>query len=709
MPLAIELAAAQLRLLSLAEICAGIESSLDVLETSLRGRSARHRSMRAVFETSWDGLEPAERRVFARLSVFRGGFSMEAADQVAGAALRELAGLVDKSLIGRTADGRFSVHPLVQRFAGYKLAEMPDEPARTQGCHFDYFRALATQAAGEWERTHSRVGLEALRPEVGNVRAAWRWALNRRDWAALSEVTDALWTFYRVQGRLTEAMELPERALAEGAIGEPPADSDHLAHWECRLGQGRLWLSQMDEADRHFRRMLAALGWPVPAGRVRTQLAIAGQLVLQALHRLWPAFFIGRQAGRQAAIGEAYIAYGNLVIGAVTCNETLLAVYYTVRALNLAEAGGRPALMSPACAEVGYMFFLGSAHSVADFYVRRAQALAGQEVSDDAQAWTGYALGWYFFCLGAADQAGVQFDLSADAAARLEQGWNLGNAWIGQMWVYYYLGQYQKSLGYALQVRESGQRRGDLGFIAEADCYEAVLKLQWGRLEEAQADLGRSAAAPAGVMNPYVWMTVWTALARIYLRQGRLDLAVREADRFTRMIDENPSLANPLFIYGFAGAAAVYLAAWEAAGGARPQRWTRPEERAAQKTCRMLEKAARTFPYGRASARLYRGCYEWLNGRPREAHRAWAEALTAARKLGFPYEEGLAHYEIGRHIEEAGIRGLGDSLSDSSQNPQIPAHWGRREHLERAAEIFARLEIPYELNLCRAAQSDLKT
>jgi hypothetical protein len=171
------------------------------------------------------------------------------------------------------------------------------------------------------------------------------------------------------------------------------------------------------------------------------------------------------------------------------------------------------------------------------------------------------------------------------------------------------------------------------------------------------------------------------------------------------MIDENPSLANPLFIYGFAGAAATYLAAWEAAGGG-----DRPERRAAEKACRRLEKAARTFRYGRASARLYRGCCEWLNGRPREAQRAWAEALAAARELGFPYEEGLAHYEIGRHLAEgeAGTWGIGEESEKESgkksPNPLIPAvFWGRRQHLERAAEIFARLEIPYELELARLA------
>jgi tetratricopeptide (TPR) repeat protein len=198
------------------------------------------------------------------------------------------------------------------------------------------------------------------------------------------------------------------------------------------------------------------------------------------------------------------------------------------------------------------------------------------------------------------------------------------------------------------------------------------------------------------------WALIWTARARLYLRQGRPDLAVGEAERFTRQIEENPFVANAQYIYGYAGAAEATLAAWEAAGEKEC-----PERQAAERACRNLEKAARIFWNGRPAARLYRGCYEWLAGRPREAHRAWAEALATARVQGVPYEEALAHYEIGRHLEdkEAGNRGLGEESKQESPNPLIPADsWGRREHLERAAEIFERLEIPYELNLVRAAQ-----
>lgn len=99
MPLAIELAAAWLKVLPCVGIAQEIERSLDFLATSMHNMPARHRSMRAVFEQSWRLLSGAEQTVLQRLSAFRGSFRPEAANQVAGASLAVLAALVDKSLV----------------------------------------------------------------------------------------------------------------------------------------------------------------------------------------------------------------------------------------------------------------------------------------------------------------------------------------------------------------------------------------------------------------------------------------------------------------------------------------------------------------------------------------------------------------------------------------------------------------------------------
>src|SRR5690606_1885045 len=120
-PLAIELAAAWVRVLPCAEIAQEIARSQDILTTSVRGVPDKHRSMHAAFEYSWKLLTTDEQMVFSRLPVFRGGFSREAAGQVAGASLLTLASLVDKSLLRLDSAGRYSLQELLRQDAEVHL------------------------------------------------------------------------------------------------------------------------------------------------------------------------------------------------------------------------------------------------------------------------------------------------------------------------------------------------------------------------------------------------------------------------------------------------------------------------------------------------------------------------------------------------------------------------------------------------------------
>src|SRR5262249_22669219 len=116
-PLGILLAAAWVEALSLAEIAQEIESSYAFLETGQRDIAERHRSLRAVFDYSWNILAQDEREVFQRLSVFRSSFQREAAQQIAGASLKSLITLVNKSLLRRDpATGRYEIHELLRRY-----------------------------------------------------------------------------------------------------------------------------------------------------------------------------------------------------------------------------------------------------------------------------------------------------------------------------------------------------------------------------------------------------------------------------------------------------------------------------------------------------------------------------------------------------------------------------------------------------------------
>jgi len=135
MPLAIELAAAWLHILNVDEIAEELEKGLDILTTEVRDAPERHRSIRAVFDHSWSLLQQTEREIFMHLSVFRGGFTREAAQQVAGASLQLLTGLVNKSFLSHDPNSdRLEIHELLRQCAQERLEKIPETSVSLKMC-----------------------------------------------------------------------------------------------------------------------------------------------------------------------------------------------------------------------------------------------------------------------------------------------------------------------------------------------------------------------------------------------------------------------------------------------------------------------------------------------------------------------------------------------------------------------------------------------
>ena len=193
-PLAIELAASWLRVLSCGEILHELEQGLDFLTSTLQNVPARHQSLRAVFEHSWALLPPSEQDLFRRLSVFRGGFRREAAAQVVGASLPLLAGLADKSLLRRNADGRYEVHELLRLYADEHLRANTAEFGQVHDAHCRYYAELLSQYQPQLQASGPELqsALAALSLEQENVRAAWNWAVEQRKSVELNQFMDCL-------------------------------------------------------------------------------------------------------------------------------------------------------------------------------------------------------------------------------------------------------------------------------------------------------------------------------------------------------------------------------------------------------------------------------------------------------------------------------------------------------------------------------------
>jgi predicted ATPase/DNA-binding XRE family transcriptional regulator len=175
LPLAIELAAAWVRVLTCPEIAQEIERDIGFLSSTARDVPARHRSIRAVLDQSWRLLAESERKGLASLSVFRGGFTREAAQAVAGASLAVLSALVSKSLLRYTGAERYDVHELVRQDALERLIES-GQVDHVQRRHAQFYLALVDRAEPELKTADQAQWINRLVTEYENIRAVLAWS-----------------------------------------------------------------------------------------------------------------------------------------------------------------------------------------------------------------------------------------------------------------------------------------------------------------------------------------------------------------------------------------------------------------------------------------------------------------------------------------------------------------------------------------------------
>lgn len=234
LPLALELAAAWVRELSCAEI---LEETRD--HQSLLGEKAT--GMGAVFEYSWHLLSPEQQRLMVGLSLFREGFSREAAQKTQGVSHYLLLSLVGRSLLQKEPAGRYRMHPLLQQYTWQKLAQQPQLQSQLQRQHALYFAAFL-EAGGEqlhqgrWDRVVSEVAVEAE-----NIRVAWAWLLEGHHWPQLEAGLGAWGQFLSSRGLYHEGQatfaELAETAHGEGRMLLWARATQQQGWFNLQLGQ----------------------------------------------------------------------------------------------------------------------------------------------------------------------------------------------------------------------------------------------------------------------------------------------------------------------------------------------------------------------------------------------------------------------------------------------------------------------------------------
>jgi len=185
MPLAIILAASWLELLSLEEIIIEISQNLDFLESQSSDIPERQRSLRAVFNASWDALEKQEQLILERLTIFQGSFTREAALAVTKTSLTILLGLIQKAWLQRNQNGRFQIHELQRQFAFEKLQKNTGawEAARDEHCNYyaDRLEIINQDMRGPAQAE----AFSEIASEFVNIRIAWNWLVECKDFEVL--------------------------------------------------------------------------------------------------------------------------------------------------------------------------------------------------------------------------------------------------------------------------------------------------------------------------------------------------------------------------------------------------------------------------------------------------------------------------------------------------------------------------------------------
>ncbi|MEV3937026.1 BTAD domain-containing putative transcriptional regulator [Glycomyces sp. NPDC049804] len=246
LPLAIELAAARLKSMSLQDLAARLGDRFGLLGRGPRTAEPRQRTLRAVVDWSWDLLDPAERSVLARMSVFSGSADLAAACEVCSATADEITGLVEKSLVQRLPGGRYRLLETVREYAAARLAEAGETAERFER-HAEHYTAVAEEAEPHLMRAEQVAWLDRLGTDHANLFAAIRRMVAAGNARAAYRAIAPLSWYWWMRGYRDEGMELARQVRAMPLGPDDDVDPLHRAK-VAMAGSWGLWSGRLDPA-----------------------------------------------------------------------------------------------------------------------------------------------------------------------------------------------------------------------------------------------------------------------------------------------------------------------------------------------------------------------------------------------------------------------------------------------------------------------------
>ena len=502
LPLAIELAAARIRLLTPKAVAARLENRLQLLTGGARDLPSRHQTLRGTIDWSYELLDEAARILLARCAVFADGFTFDAAEPVCATGeldsvllVDAVAALVDESLLRRReaagGDVRFAMLQTIREYALFRLIErreLDDLRAR----HAAWVLGLAESAEPELVGPDQAVWMRRLDDEAGNVRAALNWSLDRGDVATGLRIAGALFRLWSSRGQLSEARRWLDRALlVDGVVGAEVRAKGLFAAGYCALGQG-----DFAEAVSRFEKSLDVYRDLDDRAGVALCLAQLGWLLTAR-----------GEFGRGTALSEESLALARELGEPRTTSLAL------VNLGDAAFAHGDYSRASDVYAEaLAARRALGDVRTVADALLKagRAQALAGDR-----------------------DRAVASLEEGLQLARALGDGWTTSVALASLAFVALLDDDAETAVPLLGEALDRAGRRGDKRLVAEcAACLAAAAVLRgdddraarlWGAADAARADIG-AAISP---LERFLLETRLPAL-RASLGEERLEAARTE-------------------------------------------------------------------------------------------------------------------------------------------------------------------------------------
>jgi class 3 adenylate cyclase/tetratricopeptide (TPR) repeat protein len=465
-----------------------------------------------------------------------------------------------------------------------------------------------------------------------------------------------------------EAVGFLEQALSLDAATGDVIDRSRRARWHLQLGEAFVNQSKYREGRDHLEIGLRLLKRPAPATRWQQTVWLLAEVIHQGLRRVGLIRSVRRMTDAELAdLVAVNRAYERLAEAAYYGAETLLPLYCVIHILNLSEASGSPPEMARGFAGTGALFGLVPLPRVAESYLRRALTELARVEDLTTHEIVGIVVGFHYIGAGRWDLAREQFRAVRKTARRLGDRRRLEDAVENMMELESMQGSFQTAADLADDLITMASAWNDRRFHAEGLAGKAYCAWQLGDADAAlRAVADFKAIVPDEAhLTDELRIKSQGVLALMHLSRGERTQAYSASEEAMRLTGEQRPTYFGTYL-GYLAPAEVYLDLWEG----REQ--VRDAPARVSEALKRMRRFASVFPAGRPRYATLEGRRSWLLGRQGRAFRSWRRALAIATELSMDFEQGLAHNEIGRHLE--------------------PGDPDRVVHLEAARAIFQRLK-----------------